>query len=236
MKSSKRKTRSDKFPLTRHPIGQYCKKIKGKMYYFGSDKKQALERYLDQATYLHGGQNLIQKASNSNMTLEKLGDLYLQYQNSKVLANDLSPKHHNDQVSSLHKLMSFLGQSRRIKNISTLDLQNYKRKLQGAYGSVYRLNLHISIMKAMFHWARKDDILENIPNIDAISRGKIVHKERFTFNSEQINKLLSAANVKVGETFTVARMDLPASLGRCLHTTNIIELPHSGVRIRTVRV
>jgi len=190
-----------------------------------------------------GSSNIFARRSKLNtesvqgsMTLKKLGDLYLQYQNSKVLANDLSPKHHNDQISSLHKLMSFLGQSRRIKNISTLDLQNYKRKLQGAYGSVYRLNLHISIMKAMFHWARKDDILENIPNIDAISRGKIVHKERFTFNSEQINKLLSAADVKMGETFTVACMDLPAPLGRCLHTTNIIELPHSGVRMRTVRV
>ncbi|MHC4536281.1 MAG: hypothetical protein ACYS6K_20210 [Planctomycetota bacterium] len=58
MRSSKRKTRSDKFPLTLHPTGQYCKKIKGKLYYFGGDKKQALERYLDQATYLHGGRNL----------------------------------------------------------------------------------------------------------------------------------------------------------------------------------
>ena len=29
--NSKRKTRSDKFPLTLHPTGQYCKKIKGKL-------------------------------------------------------------------------------------------------------------------------------------------------------------------------------------------------------------
>ncbi len=197
MKTTKRKTRSDKFLLTLHPTGQYCKKIKGKMYYFGTDKKQTLERYLDQATYIHGGRNLIQKASNGHMTLKELCDLYLQYQHSKVPANDLTPKHHNDQISSLSKFMSFLGQSRKIKNISTLDLQNYKRKLQGAYGSVCRLNLHISIMKAMFHWARENDTLENIPNIDAISRGKIVHQERFTFNSEQINELLSASDVKM---------------------------------------
>ena len=50
MKRSKRKTRSDKFPLTLHPTGQYCKKIKGRIRYFGTDKKQALERYLGQAT------------------------------------------------------------------------------------------------------------------------------------------------------------------------------------------
>ncbi|MCK4293732.1 MAG: site-specific integrase [Planctomycetes bacterium] len=78
-----------------------------------------------------------------------------------------------------------------------MDLQNYKSKLQSAYGSVHRLNLNISVMKAMFHWARRNDVLETIPNIDAISKCKIVHQEMYTFNSEQIKKLLSAANVKM---------------------------------------
>ena len=52
-------------------------------------------------------------------------------------------------------------------------------------------------MKALFHWARKNDVLTNIPNIDAVSRGKIVHYEKFTFDMEQINKVLSAADVKM---------------------------------------
>lgn len=72
MRSSRRKTRSDKFPLTLRPTGQYCKKIKRRIHYFGTNKKQALDRYLEQATYLHGGQNLAQKASNGNMTLKAL--------------------------------------------------------------------------------------------------------------------------------------------------------------------
>jgi hypothetical protein len=101
--SSKRKTRSDKFPLTLHPAGQYCKKIKGKIRYFGTDKKKALERYLAQATYLHGAQGLIQKASNGKMTLKQLCALYLQYQHSRVLAGALTPKHYNDQIGSLKR-------------------------------------------------------------------------------------------------------------------------------------
>jgi len=197
MKSSKRKTRSDKFPLTLNPTGQYCKKIKGRIRYFGTDKKQALERYLGQATYLHGCQRSMQITSNGKMILKELCDLYLKYQDSKVLAGELTPKHHNDQISSVRKLISFLGQGRKIESISTLDLQNYKRKLQSTYGSVYRQNLHISIMKAMFHWARKKDVLETIPNIDAISKGKVVHKEMYTFNSQQIRKLMSAADIKM---------------------------------------
>ena len=80
MKTTKRKTRSDKFPLTLHPSGQYCKKIKGKLYYFGSDKNHALEKYLSQASHLHGNKEQAQKKTNSEMTLNELCDLYLQYQ------------------------------------------------------------------------------------------------------------------------------------------------------------
>jgi len=158
MRTLKRKTRSDKFPLTLHTTGQYCKKIKGKMYYFGSDRKEALQRYLDKATYLHGHQENVQSKSKEDyMTLKQLCDMYLKYQYSKLQANELTASHHNEQIGSLNKLMAFLGQNIDINNISTLDLQNYKRRIQKSHVSVCRLNLHISIMKALFHWARKYD-------------------------------------------------------------------------------
>jgi transposase-like protein len=38
------------------------------------------------------------------------------------------------------------------------------------------------------------------------------------------------------ETFTINRLNLPPELRRCLGTTNVIESPTSGVRLRTGRV
>ena len=197
MRDSNRKTRSDKFPLTLHPTGQYCKKIKGHIYYFGSDRKKALENYLDQAIFLHGYNNTLLKSVYGNMTLKEICDIYLKYQHTKLQADNLTVRHHNDQIRSLKKLKDFLGENCRIKSITTLNLQNYKRSLQKHYSSVCRLNLHLSIMKAMFHWAKKNDILKNIPNIDAISRVKVIHQHRFIFNSKQINRLLSLADIKM---------------------------------------
>jgi len=69
---SKRKTRSDKFPLTLHPTGQYCKKIKGKLYYFGSDKQKALEHYLEQAAYLHTGKGPKPKSTTDSLSIKNL--------------------------------------------------------------------------------------------------------------------------------------------------------------------
>jgi transposase-like protein len=48
----------------------------------------------------------------------------------------------------------------------------------------------------------------------------------------------AAASLREGleEIFTVNRLGLPPSLMRCLTSTNIIESPHSGVRLRTRRI
>jgi hypothetical protein len=130
----RRKTRSDKFPLTLHPTGQYCKKVKGKLYYFGTDKKKALQRYLDQAAYLHRGRGLKPHSPKDTITIKTLCNLYLDFQESRVQAGELTVRHNVDQLKTLRTFVRFLGQHRLVGEISTLDLQNFKRRLQKAYG------------------------------------------------------------------------------------------------------
>lgn len=195
--NSKRKTRSDKYPLTLHKTGQYCKKIKGKIYYFGSDKQKALQRYLEQASSLHSGNAQVPVSDQSRTSLRSLCNLYLDYQDAGVQAGQMTASHYKDQVGSLRLLAKFLGQYTLVDDISTLDLQNYKRKLMKSYGSGHRVNLNISIMKAMFHWARKNEVVDRIPNIDSVSKIKVIPTEKHVFTREQIGKLISIADVKM---------------------------------------
>ncbi len=192
--NSKRKTRSDKFPLTLHKTGQYCKKIKGKLYYFGTDRTEALQRYLEDATFLHTGRGQKRRLRDGSITIKTLCNLYLEHQDFRVQAGELTIRHNMDQIKSLRTLVRFLGQHCLVGEISALDLQNYKKKLQKKYSSPHRINLEIAIMKAMFHWVKNNEVIDDVPNIDAISKVKAMHKERPTFTVEQIQKLLDKAS------------------------------------------
>ena len=52
-------------------------------------------------------------------------------------------------------------------------------------------------MKTMFHWARKNDVLDHIPNIDAVSSAKSIHNQRYVFASEEIHRLFDSADVQM---------------------------------------
>ncbi len=123
-RNSKRKKRSDKFPLTLHPTGQYCKKIKGKLYYFGTDKREALRRYLEQASHLHAGKGFKPSSSEDEISLTTVFNLYLEHQESRVAAGDIGLRQLHDQTSLLRRFARFIGPNRSISDISTIDLQN----------------------------------------------------------------------------------------------------------------
>ena len=104
--NSNRKKRSDKFPLTLHTIGQYCKKIKGKIYYFGKNKKQAHERYLKYAAFLLSG---TPKINNDIFSIKELCNLYLEHQESRVEIGEIQSRHYFDQISLLKDFVKFVG-------------------------------------------------------------------------------------------------------------------------------
>jgi len=194
---SKRKTRSDKFPLTLHPTGQYCKKIKGKTYYFGTDKKIALERYLEQAAYLHTGKGANPKFANNNLSLRTLCILYLDHQESQAAIGQIKLRHVYDQTSLLRDFVKFIGANRLVSNISTMDLQNYRKKLIKACRAPATINNRIAAVKAMYNWALEDEIIDNIPNLKAVKKVTISKTEKPTFSVPQIQKLVEYADIQM---------------------------------------
>lgn len=94
------------------------------------------------------------------------------------------------------------------------------------------------------------NVMDHLPK-DAKDQVRAVMKAAYRLDADEGIKRLeqqarqleilhpsAAASLREGleETFTVRRMGLPATLARSLQTTNIIESPYAGVRMRTRRV
>jgi len=188
--NSKRKTRSDKFPLTLHPTGQFCKKIKGKLHYFGTDKQQALQRYLEQAADLHAGRRP-KSNSSGRFTLKTLCNLYLEHQEARVLAGEIKLRQLYDQTLLLRGFVKYFGPNQMVSDVSTVDLQNFRAALIKKGKST---NNYISAIKAMYNWAADNEVIDTIPNLKAIKKVPKTKGKKPILTPTQIKKLLEYAN------------------------------------------
>ena len=74
------------FPLTPHPNGQWCKKILGKLHFFGTwaDPKAAHDRYLALAPDLHAGRTpQPEKLTGGDLTVKDACNAFLNWQKEK---------------------------------------------------------------------------------------------------------------------------------------------------------
>src|SRR5262245_4080001 len=79
------------FPLTAHPTGRWCKKIRGKIYYFGTwaDPDGALAKYLEQKDDLHAGRQ--PKPEAQAIRVKDVTNAWLISKDELVEASELSP-------------------------------------------------------------------------------------------------------------------------------------------------
>ncbi|UCD53162.1 MAG: site-specific integrase [Phycisphaerales bacterium] len=195
MATRPQKKRRSTFPLTIHPTGQYCKKIHGRLYYFGKDKKEALRLYHEQAADLHAGRG--RRPDPGGKTLRDLCNLYLDHENARRLIGDISDRHFADQRGRLREFAKSLRPNRQTSDITTLDLQKYKQKLIKRGLSPNTINNYLKIVKAMFNWAVENEVVEKGPNLRALKKVTIKKVERQTFTAGQVRKLVEQADIQM---------------------------------------
>src|SRR5260370_29237086 len=78
------------FPLTPHPAGYWCKKIRGKIYYFGpwADPDGALAKHLEEKDALHAGKK--PRPAPEGVTVKDVVNAFLNAKKSLLDAGELS--------------------------------------------------------------------------------------------------------------------------------------------------
>ena len=155
-----------------------------------------MERYLEQAAYLHSGKMAETKPSD-NLSIKTLCNLYLDYQKSRVTIGEIKPRQVYDQTRLLRHFARYIGPNRVVSDISTIDLQNYRNKLIKSGKAPNTINNHISAIKAMYHWAMDNELIDYAPNLKAIKKISASKTEKPVFSATQLAKLFSEADTQM---------------------------------------
>src|SRR5262249_60332281 len=91
-KPSKPSKPSPEFPLTAHPAGHWCKKIRGKIHYFGrwDDPDAALQKYLETKDALHAGKT--PRPDAGALTIKDVANHFLNTNLEHQDSGQLSPR------------------------------------------------------------------------------------------------------------------------------------------------
>jgi len=117
------------FPLTPHNNGQWCKKIRGKVHFFGvwEHPQAALGNYLRVAADLHAGrQPPLVNLHPEGLTVKDACNQYLNYQFQKVQSNEIRPSTFEDCRQIAECLAGFLGAARAVSNLTSTDFQRFR--------------------------------------------------------------------------------------------------------------
>ncbi len=117
------------FPLFAHQNGQWAKKVKGKLYYFGlwSDPAAALERWLHDKDPLLAGRT--PRPKSDQLTLRDLVNRFLTSKKHRVDSGELSPRSWRDCDRSCAWIVAEFGRNRLVDDLTADDFERLRRSL-----------------------------------------------------------------------------------------------------------
>ena len=114
-------------PLFAHGNGQWAKKIKGKLYYFGKDLDAALVRWVEEKDYLLAG--LPVPKNDGKPTVEELGNLFHARGVERVSNGEITQRSLDDTTKSINRLIEIVGAGCKAENLEPLDFAKVKQDL-----------------------------------------------------------------------------------------------------------
>jgi integrase len=122
------------FPLFAHASGQWAKKIRGKMHYFGlwADPDAALKKYLAEKDALHAGRK--PRAEPGAATVKDVANDFLNAKQALVDAGELSPRTFADYKQVCVLVVAHLGKSRLAEDAGPDDFAALRNKLAKKWG------------------------------------------------------------------------------------------------------
>ena len=209
--STKPKKPYPAFPLFAHSNGQWCKKIKGKQWFFGvwSNPDAALTKYLDEIHEIQAGRDPrrtgVGRVSSSELTAADICNLFLERQQRRIDSGEVSRRHFTDNLRSCRRFIDHFGKFMKAGSLKAADFAAYKAAFPSTWGPEKTGN-EIQKIRTVFKWAFETELIPNMPNFgpDFRKPSKTIKRRdqqqrqadrggKLYFTAEEIQKLLEAS-------------------------------------------
>lgn len=191
-------------PLTAHPTGYWCKKIRGKLYYFGpwDDPDGALAKYEEQKEALHAGKKPREKSGEA--TVKIAANHFLEAKQALVDSGELSPRTWAIYKEAAEAVVATFGKRRLVADLDPDDFARLRKRLAkrlGPHGLASRIQSVRCLFKHAFDAELIDRPLRFGPDFKRPSKKTLrLHRARQgpkLFTADEIRRLIDAADVQL---------------------------------------
>ena len=193
------------FPLTAHPTGRWCKKVRGRIIFFGKidNPEAALDKWLREKDDLLAGR-VPREQVPEGATLRDLSNAYLRHKQAFLDNGELSPRTFSDFYRTCASLIGHFGKHRLLDDLRQEDFAAYRAALAKHLGPV-ALGNAIQRTRSVFKFALETGTIKTPilfgPAFKRPSK-KTLRLERAKngpklFTREELLKLLNVAGIQL---------------------------------------
>src|SRR5262245_40163334 len=148
------------FPLTAHPTGYWCKKIRGKIHYFGpwADPDGALARYLERKDDLHAGRT--PRTDPAALAVKDAATAFLNAKAALVDSGELSPHTFAGYKRAADELVAHTGKARLVADLRSADFAALRNRMTAKWGPA-TLGVMVVCVRAVFKHAFDSGLIDS---------------------------------------------------------------------------
>ena len=145
------------FPLFAHNNGQWCKKIRGKLHYFGtwSEADAAAKLYLRQRDHLYAGE----APQDDGITVSDLCEQFYEWKSSLTTIGELKPVTLKDYNIACTQLAKALG-NYALRSLRPQHFERFRMVLAQTWTTPITLGVAIQRTRTIFKWAYDMELVD----------------------------------------------------------------------------
>lgn len=201
--TSAKPERPEGCPLFPHATKRWAKKIRGKMFYFGSwdDLPGALAKYNEQKDDLHAGRK-VRKDEEDGPTVKDLTNKFLNAKRLRVDSGEMTQRTWNEYLDTCEVIAKSFGSQRAVSDLRPDDFQALRGTLAKRLASPVSLGNAVQRVRTVFKYGVDSGIIPPIlfgpefkkPDKKSMRKHK-AKGGKLLFTAEEILRLFDAASV-----------------------------------------